>query len=119
MIRQKLAPKSVIDILQAEYISEYTIHLWFTDGAEQEIDFESFLRAAHHPDIRKNLDPALFRQFTLVHGRLDWNDYDSCFSMVDLYEGTICKRMLPPKRVQRIPSNHRKSKIIPELSHSS
>ena len=81
----------VIDIVNAEYFPPYNIHLWFSDGCEQFIDFEQFLKKSNHPEIRKYLNIELFKSFTIVHGRLDWNDYDLCFPIQDLYEGTIIK----------------------------
>ncbi len=89
MVRQKLADDAVIHIAEAEYIPPYKIHLWFSDGAEQIVDFEMFLKKSHHPEIKKYTDKQLFRRFSIAHGRLDWNDYDLCFPMQDLYEGTI------------------------------
>ena len=56
---------------------------------EEKGDFEKFLKQSHHPEIRKYMNKRLFRQFSIAHGRLDRNDYDLCFPMQDLYEGTI------------------------------
>ena len=39
--------------------------------------------------IRAYLSPDRFRQFSIEHGDLIWNDYDLCFPMADLYEGNI------------------------------
>ena len=39
--------------------------------------------------IREYLDAENFRKFTVEYGDLFWNDYDLCFSVADLYEGTI------------------------------
>ncbi|OQX20256.1 MAG: hypothetical protein BWK80_35920 [Desulfobacteraceae bacterium IS3] len=89
MVKQKLADDIIIDVVEAEYISPYKIRLWFSNGAEQTVDFETFLRKSHHPEINKYLNEELFKNFSIAHGRLDWNDYDLCFSMQDLYEGTI------------------------------
>lgn len=91
MYSNRLSDDMVIDIVEAEYIPPYSIHLWFSDGAEQQIDFEPFLRGSNHPEIRKYLDTNLFKDFSIAHGRLDWNDYDLCFSIQDLYEGTIIR----------------------------
>lgn len=91
MIAQKMPQDAVIDIVKVEYLPPYTLHLWFSDGAEQTVNFEPFLRHAAHPDIQKYLDVELFKQFKLVHGRLDWNDYELCFPIQDLYEGTLLK----------------------------
>jgi hypothetical protein len=89
MNTQKLADDVVVNIVEAEYIPPYKIYLWFNDGAEQKVDFEPFLRKSHHPEIKKYLNKNLFQDFSIASGRLDWNDYDLCFSMQDLYEGTI------------------------------
>ena len=83
------ADNAVIDVMEAEYLPPYSIRLRFSDGAEQFIDFREFLEKSRHPEIRKYLNQELFRRFSVVHGRLDWNDYDLCFSMQDLYEGRI------------------------------
>jgi len=91
MYDNRLADDAVIDITEAEYVPPYRIHLWFSDGAEQIVDFEPFLRKSDHPEIRKYLNTNLFRNFSIAHGRLDWNDYDLCFPIQDLYEGTIIK----------------------------
>ena len=91
MYNNKLAEDIVIDITEAEYIPPYTLHFMFSDGAEQEINFEKFLKTVNHPEIKKYLDTELFKSFSIVHGRLDWNDYDLCFPLEDLYEGTILK----------------------------
>ena len=89
MMNQKLADNAVIDVVKAKYVPSYKIHLWFSDGAEQIVDIRPFLQKSHHPEIKKYLDEDLFKKFSIVHGRLDWNDYDLCFSMEDLYEGRI------------------------------
>lgn len=89
MIKQKLADDAVINVVEAEYVPPYKIHLIFSNGAEQTVNFYKFLRKSHHPEIRKYLNKKLFKDFSIAHGRLDWNDYDLCFSMQDLYEGMI------------------------------
>ncbi len=88
-MNQTLSDDAVIDVNEAEYVPPYKIRLWFSDGAEQTVNFESFLKKSHHPEIRKYLRQDLFKDFSIAHGRLDWNDYDLCFSMQDLYEGTV------------------------------
>jgi hypothetical protein len=75
MYNNKLADDAVIDIIEAAYIPPYKIHLRFSDGAEQRIDFELFLKKSAHPEIRKYLNTDLFKAVFIAHGRLDWNDY--------------------------------------------
>jgi hypothetical protein len=91
MYNNILAENAVVDVIEADYIPPYKIHLWFSDGAEQIVNFERFLKNSNHPEIRKYLDVELFKSFSIAHGRLDWNDYDLCFPVKDLYEGTILK----------------------------
>jgi hypothetical protein len=79
----------VISIEQAEYKGDYKIYFKFSDGMEQTIDFENFLRKAKNPITKKYLDKGLFRSFTIKHGDIMWNDYEMCFPIWDLHEGKI------------------------------
>ena len=84
-----LTDTDTIAITSAEQVGPYVLHLRFSDGASQGIDFEPFLSASHNPLIRKYLDPAQFARFEVVHGDLLWNDYDLCFPIADLYENHL------------------------------
>lgn len=79
----------LIEITRAEYAGGYRIHLWFNDGKNHVVDFEPFLRKARHPSLKKYLDENQFKKFKIVYGNLDWNDYELCFPVADLYEGRI------------------------------
>ena len=79
----------IISIEQAEYVEEYILRLKFNDGKEAEVDFGPFLQQSLNPLIRKYLDKDMFKQFTVEHGDLFWNDYDLCFLIADLYEGCL------------------------------
>jgi hypothetical protein len=79
----------VLDIVRAEYVGRYKIHLWFSDGKNHVVDFEPFLLNAHNPMTAQYHDIEKFRQFRLVYGNLDWNDYEMCFSVEDLYNNDI------------------------------
>ena len=78
-----------IEIVGAEYLKCYQLQLQFADGKEHIVNFEKFLKASSHPDIMKYLDMEQFKNFRIVNGNLDWNDYDLCFPVADLYEGKI------------------------------
>lgn len=80
---------AVVDIQNVAYVDGYVLRLFFSDGAEQIIDFGPFLSKSQNPLIRRYLDLALFKDFTLEHGDLFWHDYDLCFSIADLYEARI------------------------------
>ncbi len=81
--------EKIVAITHAEYLSDYRVRLHFNDGKEQILNFESFLRHARNPMIRKYLDPEQFTLFSLEYGDLVWNDYELCFPIADLYAGNI------------------------------
>lgn len=80
---------ATVNIITAEQVGDFRIHLRFDDGIEQNVDFEPFLTHAPHPDIRAWLDPARFAAFRLEYGELVWGDYDLCFPVIDLYLNQI------------------------------
>lgn len=84
-----LAEDEVIDIEEVTYIDRYKLLLRFSNHVERVVDFEPFLTASTNPMIRKYLDLASFKEFTLEDGDLQWNDYDLCFPIADLYEGQL------------------------------
>ncbi|GIK58532.1 MAG: DUF2442 domain-containing protein [Chloroflexi bacterium] len=79
----------IVDIEAVEYIEGYKLRLLFSDKSENVVDFEPFLSNSLNPMIRKYLDIEIFKQFTVEHGDLFWNDYDLCFPIADLYRGKI------------------------------
>lgn len=81
-----IQPNQLIAIVQAEYLGEYKIRLVFNDAKIQVIDFWHFIATSYNPDILKYKDLALFQQFSITEGDLEWNDYDLCFPIADLYE---------------------------------
>lgn len=81
--------KVQIGIRTANYISDYKINLVFNDGVETVVDFENFLSNSQHPSIRKYLNLIKFKQFKILNGNLNWNDYDLIFPLSDLKKGII------------------------------
>jgi len=79
----------VIDLTEAQYHQGYQLRLQFSDGTERLIDFEPFLRRSKHPQIQSYLNPDRFKQFQIVDGNLDWNDFELCFPLMDLYAEKI------------------------------
>ena len=79
----------LLEIKSAKYIGDYAIRLIFNDGSNRLIDFKPFLESSMHPSIRKYLDEIKFKQFDIVDGNLNWNDYDLIFPINELYEGKI------------------------------
>ncbi|MEI6335015.1 MAG: DUF2442 domain-containing protein [Methylococcaceae bacterium] len=79
----------VLSIEQANYINDYKLKLVFNDQSSQVVDFKPFLSKSLNPLIRKYLAPEEFAKFEVDGGDLEWNKYDLCFPIVDLYENRI------------------------------
>lgn len=84
-----ISENQVITIEGATLVGRYSLELSFNDGLSRVVDFEPFLSASLNPLIRKYLDSEEFGTFSIVDGDLQWNDYDLCFPVADLYEGNI------------------------------
>ena len=79
----------VITVKEAKYVGDYKVELLFNDNIKRTIDFYPFLSSSLNPLIRKYLDPKEFSKFEIDDGDLEWNDYDLCFPIADLYENRI------------------------------
>ena len=84
-----IGENKVINIEKVKYISDHKLKLTFNDGTEQIIDFAPFLSNSLNPFINKYLDLNEFKKYELDNGDLEWNDYDLCFPVADLYENSI------------------------------
>ncbi|MFZ2890701.1 DUF2442 domain-containing protein [Sulfuricurvum sp.] len=76
----------IILIENADYLNGYKLRLHFNDKTTQTIDFENFILSSTNPHIAKYSDLAIFKNFSITDGDLEWNDYDLCFPIADLYE---------------------------------
>lgn len=76
----------IIAIEKANYIDNYRIRLHFNDQTTQTIDFGHFILTSNNPHIAKYSDLTIFKNFSITDGDLEWNDYDLCFPIADLYE---------------------------------
>ena len=79
----------VVNIITAEYISDYKIKVFFDDSTSKTIDFESFLKKSIHTSINKYLEKINFKNYRIIDGNLNWNDYDLIFPIWDLHEGVV------------------------------
>lgn len=79
----------VISIIDAEYVQGYKIKFHFSDRTLNVMDFEEFLSQSKNPMTRKYLDIDLFKNFSIKHGDIQWNDYELCFPIWNLYEGKL------------------------------
>jgi hypothetical protein len=78
-----------VEILRADYVSDYKIRLRFNDGKTQVVDFGPFLAKARNPDTTDYRDLERFRSFRIDHGDLVWGDLQMIFPIMDLYRGEI------------------------------
>jgi len=81
--------EQVILVEEVKYIGDYKLELVFNDKTKHIIDFYPFLSSSLNPLIRKYLDRKEFIKFKINEGDLEWNDYDLCFPIADLYENRI------------------------------
>lgn len=86
---EELQEGLAVEISRAEYVDGHQLHIVFSDGNEQMVDFEPFLSNSLNPMINKYRDVSMFRDFRLEYGDLVWGDYDLCFPIADLYENRV------------------------------
>jgi len=79
----------LIEIKSANYIGDFAIRIFFSDGFNRLVDFKPVLELSLHPSIKKYLEEKRFKEFKIVDGNLNWNDYDLIFPVEDLYAGHI------------------------------
>ena len=85
----KVVDETFLSVQSAAYAGGYKISLLFQNGAERTVDFSTFLKNSKNPHIRRYLDLEKFKAFAVDNGDLQWNDYDLCFPICELYEGRI------------------------------
>lgn len=78
-----------IRVESAKYIGDFAVRIKFSDEKERLVDFKSFLINSHHPFIKKYQKESLFKDFQILDGNLNWNNYDLIFPVWDLYQGQI------------------------------
>ncbi|WKN41239.1 DUF2442 domain-containing protein [Tunicatimonas pelagia] len=83
--------RETLSIVRANYIGDFAVRIFFSDGHQKLVDFKPFLEQAMHPAIKKYLDEELFKTYQIKGGNLDWNDFDLCFPLKDLYKNSILK----------------------------
>ena len=78
----------VISIVEAKYIDPYSLSITFSDGHNNVISFNNFLKSSTNPQIKKYLDKDLFKKFTIEGGDLHWNNYELSFHLEEYYSLT-------------------------------
>ena len=62
-------------IVRAEYAGDVSLHIFFSDGTSQTVDFKPFILANPHPQYNRYIEPKNFKKFTIEHGNVVWGDY--------------------------------------------
>ncbi len=78
-----------IEVKKVKYLGDYVFRILFSDGYESAVDLKSFLKKSAHPSLRKYLNEEKLKKFKIIHGNLNWNDYELIFPIDDLYNGKI------------------------------
>ena len=78
-----------IQIKSVKYIGDFVIRIFFSDDFSTLVDFKPFLENSLHPTIRNYLNENKFKNYKIIDGNLNWNDYDLIFPIEDLYKGKI------------------------------
>lgn len=81
--------RKLITIHKVKYLGDYVLGLTFSDSTYREISFKYFLFNTKNPMTTKYQDESQFTSFNLDYGDLNWNDYELCFPISDLYKGKI------------------------------
>jgi len=77
-----------INIVNAKYISDYTVELLFDDNTVRRIDFGIFLKNHPHPQHNKYRNLRNFQKFHIDGGNIVWGrNWDLIFNPRKLYEG--------------------------------
>jgi hypothetical protein len=61
----------ILHVDRAEYIDDHSIHLWFNDGTDGQVDLRDVLTGPIFEPLR---EVAFFRRFTLEGGTVAWEN---------------------------------------------
>jgi len=87
-------------IQKANYIDNYKIEVFFSDGTKKVIDLFDYLNKHSHPYSKKLLDKKLFRVFYIDYGTICWGDNDFDISPFDAYSGEFDTCETPLKTLE-------------------
>ena len=70
----------------AAFFFVLSLHIFFSDGTSQTVDFKPFILAHPHPQYNRYIEPKNFKKFTIEHGNVVWGkNWDMIFPIKDLY----------------------------------
>lgn len=77
-------------IVRAEYLGDVRLHIFFSDGTSQTIDFKPFFLAHPHPQYNRYLNPKFFKNYSIEYGNLVWGkNWDLVFPLEQLHKGIV------------------------------
>lgn len=77
-------------VIQADYVSEHRLKIYFSDGSSQILDFGPFLLNHPHPQHDKYRRITNFKKFRIERGNLVWGkDWDLIFPVAQLHKGYV------------------------------
>ncbi len=79
----------IVSITQANYKGDYKIEFSFSDDTQRTIDFKDFIMNAKNPMTKKYQNEELFKNYSITYGDIEWNDFELCFPVWNLYQGKI------------------------------
>lgn len=79
-----------IEIIKAEYVSDYKLLIVFSDGKTNIVDFEKRIRKQLVPEYKAYLSLDLFKTFKIENGNIVWGeDWDLVFPIDKLYNNSL------------------------------
>ncbi len=93
--------KNSLHVINARYVSDYTLEVEFSDGTSQVINFEQFLKISSHNNTRHYLNKDVFQEFTVENGQLFWGNHDLEFDVAKLHRNELLPPSLPFDSVKK------------------
>ena len=77
-------------VTEAEHAGDRRLHLSFSDGTSQTVDFEPFLENHSHPQHNKYRRLTNFNRFRIEGGNVVWGrDWDLIFPVAQRHQGYV------------------------------
>ena len=77
-------------VVEARYLGDLSLELFFSDGAQRQLDFAPFLKSHPHPQYSRYLHPRYFKHFSIENGNVVWGkNWDLVFPVEQLYSGQL------------------------------
>ena len=81
-----------LTILKSEYVENYIIKLYFSDGTTNNVDFSSYLFKHPHPQYDRYRNISKFKKYRIENGDICWGkNSDLIFPIENLYFNNLEK----------------------------